>query len=72
MKYKGLFLLLMLCIAIGAGSFLGHRAGLFFAEMWDGQSRPVTASRKYESIIDENILKLQASDVIPAYEAFEG
>lgn len=72
MKYKGLFLLLMLCIAIGAGSFLGHRAGLSFAEMWDGQSRPVTASRKYESIIDENILKLKASDAIPAYEAFEG
>lgn len=72
MKYKGLILLVMLCIAVGAGSFLGRNMGLSFAEMWSGQARTVTASKKYQSIIDQNVLKLEAADAVPAYEAFDG
>lgn len=72
MKHKGIVLSTMLMIAVGGGLALGRYMGDSLAEQWSARDYSVTAQRQYQSIIDQNILKLEASDAVPAYREMDG
>lgn len=72
MKYKGIILMVILAMAVVGGSSLGHRFGMSFSQIWSEQTESVSASKKYQSIIDQNILIVEAQDAIPAYQEMEG
>lgn len=72
MKYKGIILIVVLIGAIATGGYSGHRFGISFAQMWSEQTESVTASKKYQSIIDQNILRLEAQEALSAYQEMDG
>ncbi len=74
MKYthKSIILVILICASVAGGSMLGHSLGLSFSARWVEQSREPSIEKEYQSVIDENILKLEAADAVPAYQELEG
>ncbi len=70
--HKSMILVILICLAVGGGSVLGHNLGLSFSEMWLKQGQEITFDDGYQDVIDENILKLEAADAVPAYQELEG
>lgn len=71
MKYKGIILLGMLGAAVVGGGALGQKLGLAFSEQWAQQSS-VDISTQYQSMIEENMLRLEAGDSLAVYRDMEG
>ena len=71
MKYKGIILLGMLGAAVLGGSTLGQKLGLAFSDQWAIQSS-ADIRTQYQAMIEENILRLEASDSLAVYRDMEG
>ena len=72
MKYKGIILGMVLGIAVFFGGMLGYRLGLSFSNHWSEQGQTTVAGNNFQERIDENILRLEAQDALPAYREMPG
>lgn len=71
MKFKVIILLGMLGVAVIGGSTLGHNLGIAFSEQWSEQSS-ANIITQYQTMIEENVLRLEASDSLPVYRDMTG
>lgn len=72
MKHKRIFLAAILTVAILGGCLLGQHIGMKFSRQWASKDYSITTPNQYQSIIEQNIIKLHASDALPAYKDMEG
>lgn len=73
MKHKGIILLAVFGIAVGCGCLFGQSMGDSFVQAWsEKEEERITAKGEYQTIIDANISRLEAENVVPAYENMEG
>lgn len=72
MKHKSIFLIAVLTASIGGGALLGRHIGMHFSKQWSNRDYSVATRNQYESIIEQNIIKLHAADAIPAYKDMDG
>ncbi len=73
MKYKGLILVGILAAAVIGGSFAGKGMGNLIVQAWAEQEvEHITADNSYQSIIIDNINRLEEVGMIPAYEDMTG
>ncbi len=72
MKYKSTFLATVLTVAIAGGFLFGWKIGMAFSGQWGLRDYSITTKDQYQSIIEQNILKLHADDAIPAYKEMDG
>ncbi len=72
MKYKSTFLVPVLAVAIVGGFLLGRHIGVSFSKQWESRDYSITTKDQYQSIIEQNILKLHQEDAIPAYKDMTG
>ena len=72
MKYKGIILGMVLGIAVFFGGMLGYQIGLSFSNHWSEQGQTTVAANNFQERIDENILRLEAQDALPAYREMPG
>lgn len=70
--HKSIIILILICIAVGGGSILGQGLGHSFSSMWLKQSQEMSFDDEYQNVIDENLLKLEALEAVPAYQELEG
>ncbi len=71
--YKGLILAVLFGGAVAAGRFVGQSMGNVFVHAWAGQQEEhITADSTYQSIIQENITRIEEENMQPAYEKMEG
>ena len=70
--HKSIIVLILICIAVGGGSILGQGLGHSFSSMWLKQSQEMSFDDEYQNVIDENLLKLEALEAVPAYQELEG
>ena len=61
-----------LAVAVLGGSLVGHRMGMNFSKEWSTKDYSIATQNQYQSIIEQNILKLHAADAIPAYKEMPG
>ena len=71
MKYRGIILLGCLVAAMTGRNSLGYRLGMTFSEQWTQQSS-ANIKTQYESMIEENISRLEADNSLVVYRNMEG
>lgn len=71
MKGKVIILAGMLGAAVIGGNILGQRFGMAFSDRWTMQSS-ANIRTQYQSMIEQNILRLEASDNVSVYRDMEG
>lgn len=71
MKGKILVLLGVFGAAVIGGNVLGQRFGMTFSEQWTAQSS-ANIRTQYQAMIENNILRLEASDDLTVYRDMEG
>jgi len=72
MKYRSIILAAVVTVAIVGGILFGRHMGMNFARQWAARDYSVASKNQYQSIIEQNIMKLHAADAIPAYKDMEG
>lgn len=72
MKHKSVILAVVITLAIGGGALLGQHIGMKFAKEWATKDYSITTKNQYQSIIEQNIMKLHANDAIAAYKDMDG
>ena len=70
--HKSIIVVAAIAAAVGGGYTLGQHLGLSFAGMWAEQNQELTFDYEYQSVIDQNIQKLEEEDAVPAYRELEG
>lgn len=70
--HKSIIMTILIGIAIIGGYVVGQNYGMRFAKTWHAQNAELTFDDTYREKIDENILKLEEQDAIPAYQEMEG
>ena len=70
---RGLILIAVLVLAVGAGCVCGENMGKYIVRAWTEQAEEqITTDIDYQAIIDKNISLLEAQNTIPTYEGMEG
>ena len=72
MKYKKIIMASAILVAAIVGCIVGRSVGMKFSRQWATRDYSVATKDQYQSIIEQNILKLHAADAIPAYKDMAG
>ncbi len=72
MKQRYIISAAIMVVAVLSGILVGRHMGMNFSKEWAARDYSVATKNQYQSIIEQNILKLHAADAIPAYKEMEG